>query len=146
MAAAATDHAGLVVLSFEECLNLMAHIGVGRVAFVADAEIEVLPVNYTIEGARVAFRTAPGTKLEAAVERSVVAFEVDAYDLQEHTGWSVVIKGRAEVVSDESLIARLERSGLTPWASAVPKNDWIVIHPNAVTGRRVPAKSEPMRR
>ena len=80
MSSAATDHAGLVVLSFEECLELMASNGVGRVAFLADGEIEVLPVNYTIDGARVAFRTATGSKLEAAVERSVVAFEVDAYD------------------------------------------------------------------
>jgi uncharacterized protein len=140
--AAATDHAGLVVLTFEECLELMAHSGVGRVAFVADGEIEVLPVNYTIEGARVAFRTASGTKLEAAVERAVVAFEVDAYDGEQRIGWSVVIKGRAEVVSDPSLIARLERSGLTPWATAVPKNEWVVIHPTAVTGRRVPEKQE----
>ena len=111
--AAATDHAGLVVRSFEECLELMAHTGVGRVAFVADGEIEVLPVNYTIEAARVGFRTASGTKLEAAVERAVVAFEVDAYDAEQRIGWSVVIEGGAEVVSDPSLIARLERSGLT---------------------------------
>ncbi len=144
MAAAATDHAGLDVLSFEECLELMARSGVGRVAFLADGEIEVLPVNYTIEGARVAFRTATGTKLEAAIERSVVAFEVDAFDPQDRTGWSVVIKGRAEVVADAALIARLERTGLTPWATAVPKNEWVVIHPNAITGRRVPARREPV--
>ena len=101
--AAATDHAGLVVLSFDECLELMASSGVGRLAFLADGEIEVLPVNYTIDGARVAFRTATGTKLDAAIEQAVVAFEVDAFDPSERTGWSVVIKGRAEVVSDEAL-------------------------------------------
>jgi len=136
--AAATDHAGLAVLSFEECLELMAHTGVGRVAFLADGEIEVLPVNYTVEGARVAFRTATGSKLEAAVERAVVAFEVDAYDKVERTGWSVVIKGRAEVVLDAALVARLERSGLKPYSTAVPKPEWVVIHPTAITGRRVP--------
>jgi nitroimidazol reductase NimA-like FMN-containing flavoprotein (pyridoxamine 5'-phosphate oxidase superfamily) len=145
MSSAATDHAGLVVLSFEECLELMAANGVGRVAFLADGEIEVLPVNYTIDGARVAFRTAAGSKLEAAVERAVVAFEVDAYEAGERTGWSVVIKGQAEVVSDEALIARLERSGLKPWATAVPKPEWVVIHPTAITGRRVPAGQRPAR-
>ncbi len=136
--ATATDHAGLAVLSFDECLELMASSGVGRVAFLADGEIEVLPVNYTVEGARVAFRTANGSKLEAAVEQAVVAFEVDAYDDSERTGWSVVIKGRADVVTDEALIARLERSGLTPYATQVPKPEWVVIHPTAITGRRVP--------
>jgi nitroimidazol reductase NimA-like FMN-containing flavoprotein (pyridoxamine 5'-phosphate oxidase superfamily) len=135
--AAATDHAGLAVLSFEECLELMAASGVGRIAFLADGEVEVLPVNYTVEGARVAFRTATGSKLEAAVEQAVVAFEVDAYDKDERTGWSVVIKGRAEVVSDLNVLARLERSRLKPYATAVPKPDWVVIHPNTITGRRV---------
>ncbi len=135
---AATDHAGLAVLSFEECQQLLASSGVGRVAFLADGEVEVLPVNYTIEGARVAFRTATGSKLEAAVERAVVAFEVDGYDPVERTGWSVVIKGRAEVASDAALVARLERSGLKPYSTAVSKPEWVVIHPNAITGRRVP--------
>ncbi len=139
---AATDHAGLMVLSFDECLELMAHTGVGRVAFLADGEIEVLPVNYTVEGARVAFRTANGSKLEAAVEQAVVAFEVDAYDPSARTGWSVVIKGRADVVSDRNVIARLEISGLKPYATAVPKPEWVVIHPNTITGRRLPPHEE----
>jgi nitroimidazol reductase NimA-like FMN-containing flavoprotein (pyridoxamine 5'-phosphate oxidase superfamily) len=143
--AAATDHAGLVVLTFEECLELIASRGVGRVAFLADGDIEVLPVNYTIEGARVAFRTAGGSKLEAAVERAVVAFEVDAFDPDSRTGWSVVIKGRAEVVSDAALVARLERSGLKPYATAAPKPEWVVVHPVSITGRRVPSKDEPVR-
>jgi nitroimidazol reductase NimA-like FMN-containing flavoprotein (pyridoxamine 5'-phosphate oxidase superfamily) len=137
--AAATDHAGLVVLTFEECLELVAASGVGRLAFLADGEIEVLPVNYTIDGPAVAFRTATGSKLEAAIERAVVAFEVDAYDESERTGWSVVIKGRAEVVSDPDVIQRLENSGLRPYATSVPKPEWVVIHPNTITGRRVPA-------
>jgi nitroimidazol reductase NimA-like FMN-containing flavoprotein (pyridoxamine 5'-phosphate oxidase superfamily) len=141
---AATDHAGLVVLTFEECLERMAASGVGRVAFLADGEIEVLPVNYTVEGARVAFRSASGSKLEAAVEQAVVAFEVDAYDRVDRSGWSVVIKGRAEVVSDSALIARLERSGLKPFATAVPKPEWVVIHPTGITGRRVPFPDEPL--
>jgi nitroimidazol reductase NimA-like FMN-containing flavoprotein (pyridoxamine 5'-phosphate oxidase superfamily) len=137
--AAATDHAGLVVLSFDECLELMSSSGVGRLAFLADGEIEVLPVNYTIDGARVAFRTTTGAKLDAAVEQAVVAFEVDAFDPSDRTGWSVVIKGRAEVVSDEVLVARLERSGLKPYPASVPKREWVVIHPVAISGRRVPS-------
>ena len=54
-----------------------------------------------------------------------------------------MIKGRAEVVSDEALIVRLERSGLKPWATAVPEPEWVVIHPTAITGRRVPAGEVP---
>lgn len=135
---AGTDHAGLAVLTFAECLELVATSGVGRVAFMADGEIEVLPVNYTIDGPAIAFRTSAGSKLEAASARAVVAFEIDAYDEQQRTGWSVVIKGRAEVVADPDVIGHLEASGLRPFATSVPKPEWVLIHPNTVTGRRVP--------
>ena len=45
-----TDHAGLEILSFDRCLELLATIPVGRVGFVADGEIVVLPVNYLMDG------------------------------------------------------------------------------------------------
>ena len=136
---AATDHAGLVVLTFRECLELITASGVGRIAFFADGEVEVLPVNYTIDGPAVAFRTTSGSKLEAAIEQSVVTFEVDAYDECERTGWSVVIKGKSEVASDPEVIRRLEASGLRPYVTSVPRPEWVLIHPNTVTGRRVPS-------
>lgn len=140
--AAAMDHAGLAVLSFKECLELIATSGVGRIAFFADGEIEVLPVNYTVDGPAIAFRTSAGSKLDAAVEREVVSFEVDAYDEVERTGWSVLVKGRAKVVSDPAVLARLEVSGLRPYATSVPKPEWILINPNTITGRRVPESEQ----
>jgi nitroimidazol reductase NimA-like FMN-containing flavoprotein (pyridoxamine 5'-phosphate oxidase superfamily) len=134
----ATDHAGLVVLSFAECLELINDATVGRVAFVSGGEVEVLPVNYLVDGSAVAFRTAGGSKLGAAVEHAPVTFEVDDYDDREATGWSVLIKGQAEVVSDAEVLRRLERSGLAPYVTSVPHPEWVLIHPNTVTGRRIP--------
>lgn len=136
--ASATDHAGMSVLTFDECLNLVATTSVGRVAFVASGEVEVLPVNYTVDGTAVAFRTAVGSKLEAAMQHAAVTFEVDAYDDGEATGWSVLIKGRAEVVTEADIFGRLERSGLHPYVTLVPRPQWVLIHPNTVTGRRIP--------
>jgi len=43
----------------------------------------------------VVFRTAPGAKLDAAVHRSVVAFEADRYDPAGAWGWSVLVQGVA---------------------------------------------------
>jgi nitroimidazol reductase NimA-like FMN-containing flavoprotein (pyridoxamine 5'-phosphate oxidase superfamily) len=136
---AATDHAGLDVLTFEECLELLRSTPVGRVAFASAGEVEVLPVNYTMDGVTIAFRCADGAKLGAAVQESAVTFQVDSYDDYAARGWSVLVKGTAEVVTDEQRLARLEGSGLRPYASAVPRPFWVAIHPNTVTGRRVPA-------
>ena len=75
-----TDHAGLAVLSFAECLDLIAGQPVGRIAFARDGDIDVLPVNHCVVDQKVAFRTAGGAKFTAAFWGSVVAFEVDSYD------------------------------------------------------------------
>jgi uncharacterized protein len=134
----ATDHAGLVVLSFAECLELVTEATVGRIAFFLGGEVEVLPVNYTLDGTAIAFRTAMGSKLGAAVQHATVTFEIDEYDEGEATGWSVLIKGQAEVVSDADTLERLERTGLAPYVTSVPHPEWVLIHPNTVTGRRIP--------
>ena len=132
-----TDHAGLSVLSLAECLELAASQPVGRVAFVRDGEIEVLPVNHCIVDHAVAFRSTGGSKLTAAYYGSVVTFEVDAYDGRRHRGWSVLIKGRADLVTDEPTLARLQASGLKSWSPAVARSNWVIIRPNEVSGRRL---------
>jgi uncharacterized protein len=57
-----TDHAGLEILSFDRCLELLATVPVGRVSFLADGEIVVLPVNYLMDGLDPVFRTARGSR------------------------------------------------------------------------------------
>ena len=132
-----TDHAGLAVLSFAECLDLIAGQPVGRIAFARDGDIDVLPVNHCVVDQKVAFRTAGGAKFTAAFWGSVVAFEVDSYDARRRSGWSVLVKGRAERVADEALLARLERTGLRTWSPSAPRAEWVVIRPDEVSGRRL---------
>jgi nitroimidazol reductase NimA-like FMN-containing flavoprotein (pyridoxamine 5'-phosphate oxidase superfamily) len=131
------DHAGLAVLPFETCLRLIAEEKVGRVAFVADGEIVVLPVNHALDGQAVVFRSAVGSKLSAAVEHDVVAFEVDSHDPATRSGWSVLVNGTATVVTDEEDIARLERIGLASWADAARRPHWVRIIPVSITGRAI---------
>ena len=132
-----TDHAGLAVLSLAECLELAASQPVGRVAFARDGDIDVLPVNHCVVDRAVAFRTAGGAKFTAAFWGSVVAFEVDSYDARRRTGWSVLVKGRAERVTDDALIARLEATGLRTWSPSAPRADWVVVRADEVSGRRL---------
>lgn len=120
-----TDHAGLDVLPFGDCLRLLAPAPVGRIGFCADGEVMVLPVNHAVDGQDVVLRTARGSKLSAAQGQTVVAFDADAYDPQTRSGWSVLVNGRAEVVDEDAEIQRLGRLGLHPWASAVDRPFWI---------------------
>ena len=137
-----TDHAGLEILPFDECLRLLASVPVGRVGFVADGEVVVLPVNHVVDGQDVIFRTAYGSKVAAAGGQDCAVFEADHYNEQTRSGWSVLVNGRAKVVDAEADIQRLglslSRLGVYPWVTAARHPFWIRIRPTSVSGRQTP--------
>jgi hypothetical protein len=135
---ALADHAGLEPLPPDVCLRLLGSVPVGRVSFCTDGEMVTLPVNHVVDGQDVVFRTNRGSKLSAAERQDHVAFEADDYDPRTRTGWSVLIKGRAEVIHEDSEIQRLSHLGLYPWVTAVDRPFWIRIRPASVTGRQTP--------
>jgi len=92
-------------LSRARCLELLATTAVGRVGVSVRALPVILPVSYALIGEQVILRTAPGTKLEAAAHRHVVAFEADRYDPRGAWGWSVLVQG---VASEVTAVADLE--------------------------------------
>jgi nitroimidazol reductase NimA-like FMN-containing flavoprotein (pyridoxamine 5'-phosphate oxidase superfamily) len=137
------DHAGLEPLPFETCLQLLASVPLGRVGFEADGEMVILPVNHAMDGQDVVFRTSRGSKLAAAGEQGLVAFEADHYDEHRRAGWSVLVTGRATVVYEEPDIERLSHLGLDRWAAPVDHPFWVRIRPTSVTGRRTPGTGGP---
>jgi len=139
------DHAGLEILPFDRCLQLLTTVPVGRVSFFAEGEIVVLPVNHVMDGQDPVFRTAPGSKLSAAEGQNVVAFEADDYDERTRSGWSVLINGRARAIYEDAEIRRLSRLGLRPWVTAVDRPFWIRILPASVSGRQTPGLETPGR-
>jgi uncharacterized protein len=123
-------------LTDEECRRLLGERHLGRLALVdADGPV-ILPVNYTLDQGSVVFRTDPGSKLDAAAAGATVAFEVDAADERDRTGWSVVVRGRAGEVSDPADLERLRALPLYPWAPGA-KAHYVRIRPASVTGRRI---------
>jgi len=134
------DHAGLEILPFDQCLRLLASVPVGRVGFIADGELLILPVNHVIDGHDVVFRTAWGSKLAATEGQNLVTFEADHYNEQIRSGWSVVVTGRAEVAEAEADVRRLDRRGLHPWVTAGQRPFWIRIRLTSVSGRQTPAR------
>jgi uncharacterized protein len=136
-----TDHAGLEILPFDVCLQFLAAVPVGRVSFLADGEIIVLPVNHLLDGQDPVFRTARGSKLSAAEGQDLVAFEADGYDERTKSGWSVLVNGRAQAIYEEAEIQRLNRLGLRPWVTDVDRSFWIRIRPTSISGRQTPGAS-----
>lgn len=132
-ATAAAD-SGVGVLTESECLDLLATAEVGRIGVTLDALPAIFPVNYRLVAGDLVFRTAPGTKLRAALNRTVVAFEVDHIDHARCAGWSILVVGVAEEIdSDEAADLDID---VTPWASG-ERSHTIRIHPEIVTGRRI---------
>src|SRR5207249_10908243 len=86
-------------------------------------------------------RTAPGTKPVAAVRSAIVAFEVDRIAPVYHAGWSVLVVGPSEVVTEPRELARLARS-LSPWIG--DGADILVrIRSELVSGRQITHPASP---
>ncbi|MBK5268333.1 MAG: pyridoxamine 5'-phosphate oxidase family protein [Acidimicrobiia bacterium] len=132
-----TDHGGLEVLDLVECRRLLEREQIGRIAFVSAGDPLILPINYRMHRGNVVFRTTTGEKLDAARNAASVGFEIDSWDLESQTGWSVIVSGIAQDVEDPEAIGEMKTLGLRPWADAVTRNNWVRIIPNEITGRRI---------
>jgi nitroimidazol reductase NimA-like FMN-containing flavoprotein (pyridoxamine 5'-phosphate oxidase superfamily) len=130
-----TDHTGLRVMGLDECLERLADAAVGRFAFPLDGEISVLPVVHTVDGVDVCFRTRGDSKIEAAVDKERVAYEVDDWDATTRTGWSVLVQGTAVIVDDAADVKRLELAARRPWVELSDSYRWIRVRTQSITGR-----------
>src|SRR5204862_3605308 len=68
------DRNGLEVPTTEECLELVRRATIGRLAIHSGALPTIVPVNFVLTEEGIVIRTAPGSKLDNAVEHAVVAF------------------------------------------------------------------------
>jgi nitroimidazol reductase NimA-like FMN-containing flavoprotein (pyridoxamine 5'-phosphate oxidase superfamily) len=127
---------GFEALDEEECLDLLHHGSVGRVAVSVGAIPTVLPVNYHAFNGDIYFFTAEGTKLAAATRRTVVAFEIDHFDAQNYRGWSVLAVGHTTEVHEPLLRELAVHFPLQPWAPG-SRSHLVQIRPTFVSGRRI---------
>ena len=127
-------------LNRAECLSLLAEHEFGRVVLVAPGESTpiVRPVNYRFDerSQSVVFRTGRGSKFHALTNASRACFEIDECDPRARVGWSVIIAGMTERVTQAHETSRLDDLGLEGWAPG-PKPHWIRIRARTVSGRRI---------
>lgn len=123
-------------LSVDECLGLLGDAGVGRMAFLAEGEPTIVPVNYVLHEGMIVFRTTYGATLDTIADGAAVAFEVDQLDPSTHTGWSIVLRGRGEEIWRPQELAVARDLPMTPWAPG-DRAHYVRIMPASITGRRI---------
>ena len=127
---------GCHFLSRNESLNLLALEQVGRIGISIGALPAVLPVNFALDHGYIVIRTVRGSKLDAAVASSVVAFEVDHFDEDGRSGWSVMVQGRSAEVEDQADLARVRELPLRSWALGDAADRYVQIEMAKVSGLR----------
>lgn len=131
----------LEVLDRSTCVELLQTVVIGRVAWATESgDAVVLPVNFIVVDDGVVFRTAEGTKVAVAQEGRRLCFETDDMEPALHVGWSVMITGTAEVVTDPDEVNRLQLLPLAPWDPA-PQPYFVRIRASEMTGRRLPLRA-----
>ena len=132
--------AWLEELSLDQCWALLRGTAIGRIGFLADEMLAVLPVNYRVveahgvtPGRWLALRTRPGNVIERA--SLMVAFEIDGFEVSNRQGWSVLVRGTLHHVDPDPASFR-ERFDSDPWLAA-ERDAWLIVEPFAITGRRL---------
>ena len=132
------DRNGLEILHRDECRNLLGTQVIGRIGVTVNALPVVLPVNYQLFDGQLIIQTERESRLADATHDTVVAFEVDSVEADGSGGWSVVITGIANEVTQPDVIAQLRLLPFTRWVRN--ENDrYVNISLDLMSGRRITA-------
>jgi uncharacterized protein len=104
------------LLCDDECIDLLRQVPVGRIAVTVDALPVIFPINFAVVDGAVVFRTPPAPNWPRPRPAAVVAFEVDSYEADGRTGWSVMVQGMASEVTDPASLREVDSASLDAWA------------------------------
>lgn len=124
----------LQVLSDTECSELLNECSVGRVAWNEPEGPIIVPVNYSMDGTSIIFRTSIDTKLARQLHLGFASFQIDEHDDFTQSGWSVLVRGVLSCVDAHA--APRDESNVVPWAGG-ERHFLMRITPLIVTGRRL---------
>jgi uncharacterized protein len=131
-------------LNETECTELLRAGLVGRIAACTPNGPHIVPVNYSVVDDAIVVRTTPYSLLGSHARGSVLALEVDQFDYEYQRGWSVVARGRAEVVVDTAELEHIRQVwNPTSWASG-GRTLYLRMRWSELTGRRLGSGWDPM--
>ena len=134
------DSDAIIEMTGNEPWDFIADRSFGRMALTILGQPEIFPVNYSLVGRKLVFRTAEGTKLMGVLLDSHVAFEVDEVEADRAT--SVVLKGTAHKIETQADLDKFDLSHLHSWVPTL-KYNLVVIDVKEITGRRFRFGPEP---
>ncbi|MDQ0870288.1 nitroimidazol reductase NimA-like FMN-containing flavoprotein (pyridoxamine 5'-phosphate oxidase superfamily) [Arthrobacter sp. V1I9] len=129
-------------LNDEQSWHLLEGTRHGRLVVSVAGEHDIFPVNYVSSNRKLYLRTAPGNKLAQLTINSAVLFEADGILSDE--AWSVVLRGKARVLSNSAELAAVEELGLKSWVPTL-KDFYVEIEPVSVSGRHFQLGDQPER-
>lgn len=133
-----------VDLSPEQCEHLLNAGVTGRVALSSPDGPHLVPVNYSVVGDAIIIRTSPYSVLGTYGRGSMLAFEIDWFDHDRWRGWSVVARGRADVVTDPAELDRIRTTWEPhPWAAG-SRNLYLRLRWSELSGRQLGTGWDPI--
>ena len=136
------DGQPVLELDDEQSWRLLEGTKHGRLVVSVAGEPDIFPVNYVTANRNIYLRTAPGNQLAQLTINSTVLFETDGILSEE--AWSVVLRGKARVLSNSAELAAVEELGLKTWVPTL-KDFYVEIEPTSVSGRHFEFGEQPER-
>jgi uncharacterized protein len=131
-------------LTETECEELLRAGLVGRVAACTPTGPHVVPVNYSVVDDAVVFRTTPYSVLGSQARGSLLALEVDQFDYEYQRGWSVVARGRSEMVVDAAELENIRATWNPNTWVAGSRTLYLRMRWSELTGRQLGRDWDPM--
>ncbi len=118
-------------LAKPECWDFLGRTSFARLAYHLRGHTRIAPINYALDGQRIVFRTAEGSKFYALKVEDRVALEIDEHD--DTTARSVVIQGHvSEILHPEEISEATVH--LRPWVRTEKKHV-LAIAVDKISGR-----------
>jgi hypothetical protein len=129
-------------LDRDEVLDLLASVSSGRIVFTCDALPTVRPVDHILDDGRIVVCSGGSDALVLRARSAggggvVVVYEAGAFDSETCRGWSAVVTGYAELVTD-SECAAFYQALLAPRMGEL-EGQAVCIRPDLITGFRIGA-------
>lgn len=121
-------------LTDAECWEHLTAHSLGRIAYVVGSGPTILPFNYLVHDGRIYLRTTSYSELAIHLPGRRAAFSVDHADEHSHTGWSVLVRGRADHALGEHPVVPPGSPDPAPWPDG-PRSMLFCLTPDEVTGR-----------
>jgi len=124
-------------LTPDECRRLLSAGVAGRIALSTPDGPHIIPVNYAVVDDAIIIRTSPYSVLGTHGRNTLLAFEVDQFDHHYQVGWSVVARGRGEVLTDPDEVEHIRTTWEPrPWAAG-NRRLYLRLRWAELSGRRI---------